>query len=106
MAGLDAIAAGADIVLVAGVEVQTTVSAREGGIFLLDIYYSRQRSIDDFTFPALFGRRAKAYLRAFGVTTSRLIQSRLSLWKCQQKSKAHMKAAKMDAKTAASSLSF
>ena len=33
LAGLDAIAAGADIVLVAGVEVQTTVSARVGGDF-------------------------------------------------------------------------
>ena len=52
MAGLDAIAAGADFVLVAGVEVQTTVSAREGGDFLARAsHYSRQRGIDDFTFP-------------------------------------------------------
>ena len=35
MSALDAIAAGADIVLVAGVEVQTTVGAREGEITLL-----------------------------------------------------------------------
>ena len=48
LAGLDAIAAGADIVLVAGVEVQTSVSAREGGDFLARASdYARQRSIDD-----------------------------------------------------------
>ena len=60
MAGLDAIAAGADFVLVAGVEVQTTVSARDGGDACTRISLLSS-SIDDFTFPALFGRRAKAY---------------------------------------------
>ena len=68
LAGLDAIAAGADIVLVAGVEVQTTVSARIGGDYLARASdYARQRSIDDFTFPALFARRTKAYRERFGV---------------------------------------
>lgn len=68
LAGLDAIAAGADIVLVAGVEVQTTVSARIGGDYLARASdYVRQRSIDDFTFPALFARRTKAYRERFGV---------------------------------------
>ena len=69
LAGLDAIAAGADIVLVAGVEVQTTVNPRTGGDYLARASdYARQRGIDDFTFPALFGRRAKAYCEEFGVS--------------------------------------
>lgn len=66
--GLDAIAAGADLVLVVGVEVQTTVSAREGADFLARAgYYETQRSIDPFTFPCLFARRARAYREAYGV---------------------------------------
>ncbi len=62
---IDAIRAGADVTLVAGVEVQTTESARTGGDYLARAsHYARQREIDDFTFPALFARRAKAYLEA------------------------------------------
>jgi len=68
LAGLDALAAGADIVLVAGVEVQTTVSARVGGDYLARAsHYARQRSIDEFTFPALFAQRTKAYRDRFNV---------------------------------------
>lgn len=67
--GVDAIRAGSDVVLVTGVEVQTTVSARVGGDYLARAAdYGRQRSIDDFTFPALFARRTKAYRDAFGVS--------------------------------------
>jgi acetyl-CoA acyltransferase len=66
--GLDAIAAGADLVLVVGVEVQTTVSAREGADFLARAgHYETQRSIDPFMFPCLFARRARAYREAYGV---------------------------------------
>jgi len=66
VAGLDAIAAGADIVLVCGVEVQTTVSARQGGDYLARAaHYRRQRQIDEFTFPALFARRTKSYFESF-----------------------------------------
>jgi acetyl-CoA acetyltransferase len=69
MAGLDAIAAGADMVLVAGVEVQTTESARTGADYLARAsHYRRQRSIDEFTFPALFARRTKACFDAWGWT--------------------------------------
>ncbi len=108
MSGLDAIAAGADIVLVAGVEVQTTKSAREGGDFLARAsHYSRQRSIDDFTFPALFGRRAKAYCEAFGVTAEEIDTVSIKAYNNANKNpKAHMKAAKLDAETAASSFKF
>ena len=69
LAGLDAIAAGADMVLVSGVEVQTTCSARVGGDYLARAaHYRRQRDIDDFTFPALFARRMRAYRQAFDVS--------------------------------------
>ncbi len=64
---VDAIQAGWDVVLVAGAEVQTTVSARQGADFLARAAdYARQRDIDDFTFPALFARRTRAYFQAFG----------------------------------------
>jgi len=65
---IEAIAAGADIVLVAGAEVQTTVSAREGADYLARAgYYEAQRPIDPFTFPCLFARRAQAYRAAYGI---------------------------------------
>lgn len=69
LAGVDAIRAGENTVLVAGVEVQTTQSARVGADYLARAsHYRRQRSIDEFTFPALFARRTKAYREAFGVS--------------------------------------
>jgi acetyl-CoA acyltransferase len=69
LSGLDAIAAGADIVLVAGVEVQTTQSARVGGDYLARAaHYRRQRGIDDFTFPALFANRIRAYREKYGLS--------------------------------------
>jgi acetyl-CoA acetyltransferase len=71
--GVDAIAAGCDVVLVAGVEVQNTVGAREGADYLARAAcYSRQRSIDPFTFPCLFARRARAYREAHGVGAERI----------------------------------
>ncbi|CAD7956372.1 unnamed protein product [Amoebophrya sp. A25] len=54
---------GADVVLVVGAEVQSTVSAREGGGFLARAAdFPRQADIDDFAFPCLLARRTKAYL--------------------------------------------
>lgn len=59
-AGVRAIQAGRDLVAVSGIEVQSTVSARECGTFLATAAdYHRQSSIDDFTFPCLFARRTK-----------------------------------------------
>lgn len=60
---VDSIQAGCDIVLVAGVEVQTTVSAQKGGDYLASAsHYSRQAGkLDQHTFPALFAQRARAY---------------------------------------------
>ncbi|NOY26419.1 MAG: hypothetical protein GXP62_11155 [Oligoflexia bacterium] len=69
MAGVDAIAAGANTVLVAGAEVQTTQSARVGADYLARAAdYGRQRGIDEFTFPALFALRIKAAHEAWGLS--------------------------------------
>ncbi len=69
LASVDAVAAGADTVMVAGVELQTSQSARVGADYLARAaHYKRQRGIDDFTFPALFARRIKALREANGLT--------------------------------------
>lgn len=66
---VESIQAGADINLVVGAEVQTTASARTGGDYLARAsHYATQRQIDDFTFPALFASRMKAYYSAFEAT--------------------------------------
>jgi acetyl-CoA C-acetyltransferase len=66
---VDAIQAGVDVVLVAGAEVQTTVRAREGADYLARAsHYESERAIDDFTFPAILARRAKAYQEKFDLT--------------------------------------
>jgi acetyl-CoA acetyltransferase len=58
---IDAVRAGADVVLVVGAEVQTTVNAKIGADYLARAAdYRRQRGIDEFTFPCLFARRARA----------------------------------------------
>ncbi|CAE7209411.1 unnamed protein product [Symbiodinium sp. CCMP2592] len=61
-----AVCAGDDIVLAVGVEVQTEADSRTGGTYLARAAdFKRQSGIDDFTFPALFARRAKAYLEKY-----------------------------------------
>ena len=66
---VESIQAGLDVVLVVGAEVQTTVRPREGADYLARAaHYATERSIDDFTFPALLARRAKAYKEAYGLT--------------------------------------
>ena len=52
----------ADLVLVVGAEQQTTASARDGGLYLARAAdFSRQSQVDDFVFPCLLAKRAKAY---------------------------------------------
>ncbi len=69
VAGIDAVAAGYDVVLVTGVEVQTTLSARDGADALARAaHYATERAIDPFTFPAMFARRMKAYCQSYGVS--------------------------------------
>lgn len=104
MAAVDAIAAGADIVLVVGVEVQTSVSARQGGDFLARAAdYKRQRSIDDFTFPALFARRIKHYLASTDGTEEDLGLIAVKAYSNANKNPlAHMKARSMSIEVAGS----
>lgn len=69
LGAIDAIAAGADTVLVSGVEIQSTQSPRVGADYLARAaHYRRQRGIDDFTFPALFARRIQAYMERYGAS--------------------------------------
>lgn len=102
LCAVDAIRAGADVILVAGVEVQTTESARVGGDYLARAsHYARQRSIDEFTFPALFGRRTKAYRAAYGVTEEDIGRAAVKAYGNANKNPlAHMRARKMDLDTA------
>ncbi|MEM7264219.1 MAG: hypothetical protein AAF488_19700, partial [Planctomycetota bacterium] len=66
VSGLNMIAGGLDVVLVAGGEVQTTVNAKEGADYLARAsHYQMQREIDPFTFPCLFARRMKAYCEKY-----------------------------------------
>lgn len=68
---IDAIQGGNDVTLVVGAEQQSTVSPRQGGDFLARAsHYATQRQIDDFTFPALFGRRMKAYCTHYNLNPS------------------------------------
>ncbi len=102
VSALDAIAAGADLVLVAGVEVQTNESARVGADYLARAsHYRRQRGIDEFTFPALFGRRTRYYREKFGVTETDIGRAAVKAYKNANRNPlAHMKARKMDLETA------
>ena len=69
VSAVEALHAGYDVALVVGAEVQTTVSARQGADFLARAaHYELERSIDEFTFPAMFARRWMHYQEAFGAT--------------------------------------
>lgn len=66
---IEAIQAGLDVVMAVGSEVQTSVSARDGAGYLARAsHWETEREIDEFTFPAMFARRAKIYKEAFGVS--------------------------------------
>ncbi len=96
-AGVDAVGAGFDVVLVAGVEVQTTLSAKDGADALARAaHYPTQRSIDPFTFPCLFARRAKAYRQAFGLSEHDLAEVVLKAYgNASRNPYAHMRTFKM-----------
>jgi len=104
LAGVDAIRAGENTVLVSGVEVQTTQSARVGADYLARAsHYRRQRDIDDFTFPALFARRTKAYREAFGVSEEDIGHVSVKAYGNANKNPlAHMKARSMSIEVAGS----
>lgn len=96
-AGIDAIGAGADVVLVVGAEVQTTCNAKQGADYLARAaHYRTQRDIDPFTFPALFARRTKAYMAAFGLEAGDIAKVVANAYANAAKNpKAHMRTVKM-----------
>lgn len=102
---VESIQAGTDVALVAGVEVQTTVSARTGGDYLARAsHYARERSIDDFTFPALFAARVRAAREAYGLSDEDLGRVSVKAYaNANRNPLAHMKAVKMDLATASAS---
>lgn len=98
-----AVRAGDDCVLAVGVEVQTEADARTGGTFLARAAdFKRQSSIDDFTFPALFGKRTKAYLEKYpNVTMDDIASVAVKAYENGNKNeKAHMHARKLSQKDA------
>ncbi|MEQ1503773.1 MAG: beta-ketoacyl synthase N-terminal-like domain-containing protein [Myxococcota bacterium] len=99
---VESIQAGTDVAMVVGVEVQTTESARIGGDYLARAsHYARQRSIDDFTFPALFALRTKHYRDAYGVTEEDIGRVSVKAYaNANRNPLAHMRAVKMDLATA------
>jgi acetyl-CoA acyltransferase len=102
VAGVDAIAAGSDVVLVVGAEVQTTVNAADGADYLARAaHYATQRSIDPFTFPCLFARRAKAYRETYGLTEQDLARVVVKAYDNASKNPhAHMRTYKMTLESA------
>ncbi len=66
---IDALQAGCDVTLAAGVEIETNVPGREGVDYMARAaHYEKSRALGQFTFPAIFARRAKRYKEAFGAT--------------------------------------
>ncbi len=105
LAGVETISAGYDVVLVAGVEVQTTLSARDGADALARAaHYATERSLDPFTFPCMFARRARAYGEKYGIEPGGLAEVVVKAYSNAAKNPhAHMRAFRMtleDARTA------
>jgi acetyl-CoA acyltransferase len=66
---VDALQAGADVVLVVGAEVETNVPGRDGVEYMAyAAHVEKQRHLAFALFPHLFARRARAYKEAFGAT--------------------------------------
>lgn len=96
-AGIDAIRAGAEVVLVVGAEVQTTRNAKEGADFLARAsHYKRQRGVDPFTFPALLARRVKMAVEAGELTMDDLALTSVKAYaNANRNPNAHMRAVEM-----------
>jgi acetyl-CoA acyltransferase len=103
LTAVDALQAGHDVALAAGVEVQTTVSAKEGADYLARAaHYATERSLDDFTFPAMFARRAKAYKDITGAGDEDLARVTVKAFSnANRNPKAHMRAVTMSLEQAA-----
>ena len=95
---VEAIQAGRDVVMAVGAEAQTTVSARDGAGFLARAsHWETERALDEFTFPAMFARRAKAYQEATGTTEEDIAHVVVKAYANANKNPlAHMKNVKVD----------
>lgn len=100
---VEALQAGLDVVMAAGAEVQTTVSAREGAGYLARAaHWESERDIDDFTFPAMFARRAKHYKETYEVTDEDIAPVVVKAYANGNKNPyAHMRAIEVDFERAA-----
>ncbi len=96
-ASVDAVQAGLDVVLAAGVEVQTTMSARDGADALARAaHYPTQRAIDPFTFPCMFAKRTRAYREAWSASEKDMAEIVLKAYANASRNPwAHMRAFKM-----------
>lgn len=108
VSAIDAIQAGYDAVLVVGAEIQNTVNAKVGADYLARAaHYATQRSIDSFTFPALFAKRSKALFAAFGITEADIATLAVKAYANANRNPfAHMREAKMSFEEAMSSPLF
>ena len=98
LACADALLGSADVCLAAGVEIETTAGSRDAADFMARAaHYETQRALDDFLFPHLFARRAKAYLQEYGLSREDLALAVVKAYRNGQKNpKAHMRAVSMD----------
>lgn len=105
---IDAIQAGYDAVLVVGAEIQNSVNAKVGADYLARAaHYATQRSIDSFTFPALFAKRAKTLFAEFGITEEDIAHLAVKAYSNANKNPyAHMRTVKMSLQDAMSSPLF
>lgn len=96
-AGIDAVRAGADVVLIVGAEVQTTENAKVGADYLARAsHYRTQRDIDPFTFPCLFARRARAVVERTETTLDDCARASVKAYANANKNpSAHMRSFKM-----------
>lgn len=104
VSAIDSIQAGVDVVLAAGAEVQTTVSARDGAGYLARAaHWETERELDEFTFPCMFARRAKHYQEAYDVTEEDIAHVVAKAYANGNKNPlAHMREVKVDLESASS----
>lgn len=103
VSAIEALQAGRDLVMAAGAETQTTVSARDGAGFLARAaHWETERELDEFTFPAMFARRAKFYKDSSGATDEDIAHVVVKAYaNANRNPRAHMKAVRIDLATAA-----
>lgn len=77
----DALAAGADVVLVVGAEIETNVRGRDGVEYMAyAAHVQKQRHLAFALFPYLFARRARAYKERFGASDADVARVVVKSW--------------------------